>query len=147
MTESVNYAQRLLRKLSEKFTGMSFRYGYNYLTEQHIIEVSPKELYFDRAYGEAEGRMMFEFLKKFPQEDIYFTIKDKYTDIGEEICLITSPVTFQEQRKINSAALFISETALVREPVNFSFKRSDVTDVPLGDNSNIYSSPSISLAA
>lgn len=81
MYQDENIKQFIIKEidlLSEKFPFMSFRYGFDKLGIQHIIEVEPNDVFKEPIYMEAEFNIQCAFIDLFPDEDLLFVSNDKY---------------------------------------------------------------------
>ena len=70
-----------IEKLSKKFPQISFKYGFDKMGKQHLIEVEPDTEYKNPEYMEAEFDVIDTFIYKFPEDEILFISNNKYIHI------------------------------------------------------------------
>lgn len=59
--------------LSTLFPNMSFKYGFDNVVNQHIIDVQPENEYQTEKFLEAESQFIWDFIGIFPNEGVLFT--------------------------------------------------------------------------
>ena len=60
-----------IRELVAKFSEAKVRYVQDSFSGSHIVEILPKELYFNNSsYGKYEANCIFDFINNFPDDEI-----------------------------------------------------------------------------
>lgn len=67
--------------LSIMFPHMSFKYGFDNVVNQHIIDVQPESEYQTDAYAEVESDFILNFIREFPDEGILFVCNNPYVQL------------------------------------------------------------------
>lgn len=75
----------IIDKLAEKFSNATFTYGFDTISNQHLINVDPPSIYTSEEYMSAEFDSIDVFMRKFPAEEILFVSNDKYIKIEKVI--------------------------------------------------------------
>lgn len=68
-------------KIFEKFPEISFKYGFDNMGTQHLIEVEPDTLFKNQEYMDAEYEFVDAFINEFPAEDLLFISNNKYIKV------------------------------------------------------------------
>jgi hypothetical protein len=76
---------KLLDSLSAKHSHMSFLYGFHEWSNQHVIEVSPKEGFENEQYLLDEADATAEFYSKVPHQGLLFISEDPYLKVENPI--------------------------------------------------------------
>lgn len=71
--------------LSAMFPHMSFKYGFDTVVNQHIIDVQPESEYQANDYAEAEGDIILNFIQQFPDVGILFVSNSPYIQLPDPI--------------------------------------------------------------
>lgn len=71
--------------LSTMFPHMSFKYGFDNVVNQHIIDVQPENEYQTDTYAEAELDFILYFIQKLPEEGILFVCNNPYVQLPDTI--------------------------------------------------------------
>jgi hypothetical protein len=87
-----NFIINEIDKLSNQFPFMSFRYGFDKMGIQHIINVEPSSEFKNEAYMNAELSFQCAFIELFPAEDLLFVSNDKYIQL-ERVIYVRNRVT------------------------------------------------------
>lgn len=89
---ATEYIQDRLRRLADEFLGISLKYEYKADSSIHFVEVLPAELYHhDRDYAIAEDKIIMDFIKNFPDENICFITDDSYVKIENPSFVLPEP--------------------------------------------------------
>lgn len=85
-----------IQKLSEKFPHVSFKYGFDKLGAQHLIEVEPETAYKTEEYMDAEFDIVDQFICKFPEDEILFISNNKYIKIEKVVYVKESKILVKQ---------------------------------------------------
>ena len=96
----------IIHQLHAKFPKMSFAYKYDERADQHIIDVSPEDLFLSEAYMIEEANAIDSFIGHFPSENILFVCNDPYVKVENP--------TFSTKSLFSK--LFIQSIAMVSSP-------------------------------
>lgn len=66
------------------FKNAKIRYEYDSLAKIHCVEVVPKELYESKEFCQWEDDSIMNFIKEFPEENLYFFSDDSIVGILRE---------------------------------------------------------------
>lgn len=114
-----------IEKLSEKFPQISFKYGFDKMGKQHLIEVEPDTEYKNPEYMEAEFDVIDAFIFKFPDDEILFISNNKYIHI-ERVVYIKEGVIQVTDDLIGKSYVFQNEF-VINAP--FSFEENTITSL------------------
>lgn len=64
---------------------MSFEYGFDITSHQHLIDVKPNSAYKSKAYMQEEFNVICNFMNRFPNDEVLFISDDKYIKIENPI--------------------------------------------------------------
>lgn len=76
---------KLLDALAAKHSNMSFLYGFDIWSNQHVIEVTSKEGFESEEYINDKLDTIIEFISKFPYQSILFLSNDPYLKVEDPI--------------------------------------------------------------
>ena len=74
-----------IETLSAMFSHISFKYGFDSTSNQHIIEIQPVSAYQTDDYIEAESGVILNFIRQFPDEGILFISNNTYIQVTDPI--------------------------------------------------------------
>ncbi len=103
--EIKNFIIEQIKYLSGIFYNISFKYGYDDLTGQNIVEVDPESEYKSENYMLAEANIIEEFISRFPNDELLFVSNDKYIKVKEPI--------FAKEALVKSYSVPIETSVLV----------------------------------
>jgi len=79
---SSEYIIEKLKELVKDFPAIKVRYEYKGDSSVHFVEVLPGSVYrHDEGYADAEDRIIMDFIKEFPDENICFVTEDSYVTV------------------------------------------------------------------
>lgn len=109
---------REIETLSEMFPYVSFKYGFDKVGKQHLVEVEPETEYRNEKFMEKEFDVVDEFIARFPMEEILFISNNKYINIENIVYVKESRVP------VKSNAIVIAElvgcVSLIQAPLNLA---------------------------
>lgn len=74
---SVNFINTRLAQLVSKFPFIRARYKNDQVYDAHLVEITPSFIYnIDKDFKQEEERTIFDFIEKFPFENIVFLAED-----------------------------------------------------------------------
>ncbi len=82
MKNSIDFIKSELKNLHNKFLSSSIRYEFCNLTNIHIIEITPFDLYNSELYMNNELAIEALFAKQFPKEELIFVSEMSLTKIS-----------------------------------------------------------------
>lgn len=137
-----------IEKLAEKFPEISFKYGFDRVATQHLIEIEPDTEFKNELYMNAEFDLIDAFICKFPEEDILFISNDKHIRI--ENVVYKKEGTIKVADKLITATNIYSNKSIIEAPfsffdyyVNASLSNIMVCEpIPVNDNNIVKSSDS-----
>jgi hypothetical protein len=81
MKDSINFIEKHLSILFDKFPKSNFRYEFRENRDLHLIEVTPLHFYNNDSYMYCETEFEDEFELLFPQENLIFISQDSLNKI------------------------------------------------------------------
>lgn len=86
MNEAIkNFIIQEIEKISEKFPQISFKYGFDKIGKQHLIEIEPVTEFNNEEYMDLELNTIDLFIYKFPEDEILFISNNKYINIEKVV--------------------------------------------------------------
>lgn len=107
-----------IEKVSEKFNQISFKYGFDKVGKQHIIEVEPNTEFKNPEYMEAEYCFVDAFMNKFPDDDILFISNNKFITIEKVVYVKEGSIKVADS--IISSSSLHSSDSLIAAPFSLS---------------------------
>ena len=99
MITAFEFLKNRVKKLSEEFKGVKFRYSFNKFTEDHIIEV-PEDFYSNEDFEIVESNLILEFIEMYPYESVFFITDSNNIKVEQEALVFYCPVSFTSWGKI-----------------------------------------------
>ena len=76
------YIIKEIKRLVKQFPSIKIWYGIDSFDGSHIIKVSPRDIYEnDKDFKAAETQIILEFIKKFPDNGLFFITENDLVDI------------------------------------------------------------------
>jgi hypothetical protein len=86
MKEEVkNFVIEKIEELAILFPEISFKYGYDTISGQHIVDIEPNTQYYNEKYMLAEYDVVSLFSQKFPTDQLLFISNDKFIKVTNPI--------------------------------------------------------------
>lgn len=131
--------------LSLMFPLISFKYGYDEIGEQHIIDIEPDTEYRNEEYMLAEFTVLDKFITQFPEEQLLFVSNDNYIKVDKPIyvkegyiSIINSLITgfFAEKLTTPSRHCILAPISLVGFEASSVMGKINVVDSLIHNNNN-----------
>lgn len=106
----------MIDEISEKFPQISFTYGLDSITGQHLVEVEPDTEYRNEEYMFAEFEFIDSFINKYPTEQIVFISNDNYIKIEKPLYIKEGLIKVPDNLITYSPV--ISSHGLIHSPIN-----------------------------
>ena len=107
---AIEFIKLKLKKLSGKFQDARFRYQYDETTGDHLIEVTPNDIFSNsEEYAFAESEIIKEFVKIYQSESVIFFSDKSYIKLNEEGIIYSPASWFKTLRKSRVSSFNMEE--------------------------------------
>ncbi|SDE86500.1 hypothetical protein SAMN04487996_107226 [Dyadobacter soli] len=81
--QSSSLVMKLVREISSRHKEMSFAYEFNKISNQHVVDVMPKDKFTSDEYLLDEAMVTKAFIEAFPDETILFVCDDQHITVAK----------------------------------------------------------------
>jgi len=83
--KSIDYIKKELTILYNSNSSIEIRYEYNFLSNMHMIEIKPQELFESSEFMQIEENFETSFIELFPGEELLFISSESISKIENSI--------------------------------------------------------------
>lgn len=133
-----------IETLSAMFSHISFKYGFDSTSNQHIIEIQPVSAYQTDDYIEAESGVILNFIRQFPDEGILFISNNTYIQVTDPIYIKYASISTKiGDVTIDMISQLIPNTIRISAETIFSHIQSTESAIEQGKGITVVISPTI----